>query len=327
MRGRKEIGGHLGDDLHRDSGFGFQRRGVDGVDRGQCGRKARQASVIGVQPQRADPLHGLQQRQQEQRIATRTDRNVLAGDSCRFRAARIDHNQCAASGQRLEPPRNTGRGHQAAVRGHRVGAEHEEIVGVVDVGDRQQELVPVHLRAGELMRPLVHGRSTEQVRRAQQAQQRREIRDMPEVVDIGIAQVSRHRRGAMGLLDRGQARTRQRERVVPADGAPTRTLAQHRHVQPVRVGFQIEDRIALRANMPLAEGIGGIAANRGQCAVLELQLQPADRLAQITRAIGSGAHGDAPGRGMPQADANPATPAAGEQKGVREHFRLKRVER
>ena len=97
-RGGEELGGDLGDDVHRDAGLGFQRCGVDGVDRGQCGIQSRQASCIGLHARRTDPLHGLQQRQQEQGIATRTDREVLAGDGGGFRAARIDHDQLAARG-------------------------------------------------------------------------------------------------------------------------------------------------------------------------------------------------------------------------------------
>ena len=170
---------------------------------------------------------------------------------------------------------------------------------MVDVGDRQQELVPVHLGTGELVRPLVHRRRAEDVRRAQEFQQRRQVGDMAEVVDIGIAQVSRHRRGAMRLLDRGELGARQREGLVPADRAPCRAFPQHRHVQAIRVGLQVEDRVAFRADMPLAERVGGIAADRRQRAVLELQFQAADRLAQVACAMGSGAHGMAPGRDVP----------------------------
>ena len=61
-------------------------------------------------------------------------------------AARVDDDHPATA--RLEgaqPVGEAGRGHQPAVRGHRVGAEHQEVRRAVDVGDRQQELVAVQL--------------------------------------------------------------------------------------------------------------------------------------------------------------------------------------
>ena len=52
-------------------------------------------------------------------------------------AARIDHDQLAAAGpERAQPAADVGRGHQAAVGGERVGAEHQQVVGPVYVGDR-----------------------------------------------------------------------------------------------------------------------------------------------------------------------------------------------
>ena len=41
--------------------------------------------------------------------------------------------------ERLQPPGDVGRGHQRAVRRVRVRAEHQEVVGAVDVGDRDRE--------------------------------------------------------------------------------------------------------------------------------------------------------------------------------------------
>ena len=43
-------------------------------------------------------------------------------------------------------------GHQAAVRGHRVAANTDEQVGIVDVRNRKQNLVTKHLQAGQHVR-------------------------------------------------------------------------------------------------------------------------------------------------------------------------------
>ena len=97
----------------------------------------------------------------------------------------------------LEPAGDAGRGHQAAVRGHRVGTEHQEIVGAIHVGDRQQELVAVHQPVHQLARPLVHRRRAEDVLRAQAAEQGGQVGDVAEMVDVGVAQVGADRVGAI----------------------------------------------------------------------------------------------------------------------------------
>ena len=54
-------------------------------------------------------------------------------------AARIDHHHLAAArANRVEPPEHVGRREQAALRRVRVGAEHEQVVGAVEVGDRER---------------------------------------------------------------------------------------------------------------------------------------------------------------------------------------------
>ena len=217
---------------------------------------------------------------------------MFAGDLRGLGAARIDHHQFAARGQRLEPLGDVRRGHQAAVGNHRIGAEHQEIIGAIDIGNRQQELVPVHRGVDELVRPLVDRRRAEQIRRAQCLEQCRQVGDVAEMVHVGIAQVHRDRACAVRLLHGGEFLAGQRESLVPADRLPLRAGTAHRLGQPVRVRFQVEHGIALGADMATAERIGRIAPDRGQLAVLELQVQPADGFTQGAGAIaGNAGHG------------------------------------
>ena len=218
---------------------------------------------------------------------------MLARDLRGFGAARIDHHQGAARSQGLQPLGDAGGSHQAAVGGDRVGAQHQEEVGAVDIRDRQQELVPVHARAGELVRPLVHRRGAVHVRRAQRLQQGGQVGDVAEVVDVRVAQVGSDSGRAVGLLQRSQARARQCEGVVPADRQPARALAAHRRVQPVGIGLQVEDGIALGADVAATEGIVRVAADRDRAVALQLQLEAADGLAQVAGPEHGCAHGDA----------------------------------
>jgi hypothetical protein len=55
--------------------------------------------------------------------------------------------------------------------------------------------------------------------------------------------------------------------------------------KPVRVGFQVEDRIALRTDVALTERIGRIAADGDELMVLVLELEATDGFAQGTGAV------------------------------------------
>ena len=60
-------------------------------------------------------------------------------------------------------PGPVGRGGQAAVGRERVGAEHEQVVGAVDVGHRHGEAAAEHEAGGDLLGPLVDGAGREDV--------------------------------------------------------------------------------------------------------------------------------------------------------------------
>ena len=111
------------------------------------------------QPARRHPAfreQRVQQRQEEERIAARTDEVVNVRQLGGLRAARVHHHQAAAAGpQRLEPERHPRRGHQAPVGHHRVRPEQEQEVGAVHVRDGKQKLVAEHEQRRQVMRELV----------------------------------------------------------------------------------------------------------------------------------------------------------------------------
>src|SRR5437660_940580 len=71
-------------------------------------------------------------------------------------AAGVDDDELAAPFPQLrKAPGDSARRHQTAVRGQGVRPQHEKKVGPVDVGHREEELVPEHLQRGEHVRELV----------------------------------------------------------------------------------------------------------------------------------------------------------------------------
>ena len=134
------------------------REGGNGAD-----RVAHGLEPVGERGEPAGPHQLLvEQRvehgEQQERVGAGPDRQVPVGESGGLGAPRIDHDQPpAARLHRLEPPLDAGRGHQAAVRGQRVRAEHEEVAGAVDVGHRHQELVAEHGQRREHVGELVDG--------------------------------------------------------------------------------------------------------------------------------------------------------------------------
>ncbi len=64
--------------------------------------------------------------------------DVLVGLLGGLGATRIDdHDLAAALAHAAQAPAHVGRGHDAAVRDHRIAAQAEEVVGAIDVGDRE----------------------------------------------------------------------------------------------------------------------------------------------------------------------------------------------
>ena len=153
---RGELARHPPDGVRGDAGDGRDRLGRERLrqllDRRdplrQLGEPAGRDQVLREED--------VDEREEQMRVGAGTDRMVLVGDLRRAAAARVDDDELpAARPQRLQPPAHVGRGHQRAVRGQRVRAEHQQVHRAVDVGDRDGERRAEHERAGDLLRPLV----------------------------------------------------------------------------------------------------------------------------------------------------------------------------
>jgi hypothetical protein len=98
---------------------------------------------------------------------------MLVCDRGGLRPSRVDDHKAASAGlQCADAVADAGRGHQAAVRGHRVATEAQKELCAIDVGDREQELVPEQLPRRQHVGQLVERGNRVAVARAQRRDQR-----------------------------------------------------------------------------------------------------------------------------------------------------------
>ena len=188
------------------------RRIVSGVDArlrgGRLGRERPRQLAHGVDPvgQLGEPAglgqalleQHVDEREQQVRVGAGPDRVVLVGGLGGAAAARVDDDELAAARlQRLQPAAHVGRGHQRAVRRERVGAEHQQVLRAVDVGDRDRQRRAVHQRVGDLLRPLVDRAGGEDAARAERLQQHAAVEQRREPVRRGVADVDADRVAAV----------------------------------------------------------------------------------------------------------------------------------
>ena len=93
---------------------------------------------------------------QPQGIGARTDGQVLVACRCRSGAHGIDHHDASlASSKFPESSRKIRRRHHRAVGHQRICSKDEEVVGAVDIGNRNRQRRAVHQRARDLFGHLI----------------------------------------------------------------------------------------------------------------------------------------------------------------------------
>ena len=130
----------------------------------------------------------VQQGHQEQGVAAGADGVVLAGVRGGLGAAGVEQHHAAAT--LADGPQafaHAGRGEDAAVTGERIGAQHQQEVGAVDVRDGQQQRMPEHLGGGVVVGQLVSAGRAEAVAGPQRFQERPGCQEGAAVVHAGVA--------------------------------------------------------------------------------------------------------------------------------------------
>ena len=218
----------------------------------------------------------VDQRCEQQRIGARTDEVVLVGELRRLAAPRVDHHDASAAlSNRGETRAHARSRHQAAARDHRIRADHQQVIGPVDVRHRYQEAASVHPVAGELLRKLVEGVGAEASARPQRRDQRVGEENRAQVVDDGLSQVDGGHIVTVLASHRQDPLRGEIQGLPPPDALPSLPGAPDRMAQTVGIFLQVLERRSLRADLTPAERVALVAANRGNPSVLHLHFDSA----------------------------------------------------
>jgi hypothetical protein len=196
-------------------------------------------------------------------------------------AARVDHHHLsAARADRVEPREQVGRGEQAPLRRVRVRAHHDQVVGAVEVGDRERPHPAEQERRRDVLRPLVDRARRVETLDPRHRRERGDIAREREVVRGRVADVDRDGIDAVSLDHRVQAALHLGERLVPGDLVEGVAAPDERGAQAVGVVVQLAERGALRADVALAPHIVLVRADLCDAAVLHGDLEAAHRLTE-----------------------------------------------
>ena len=259
-------GGKVARECAHHVGIHADRRG-HALRREPCRELAQLRDAISERlksPRLREPFgeHHLQQRQQQQRITARPDEVMRVGQRGRFGTSRIDHhNASAARPYRRESIGDAGRRHEAAVRHRRIGAEDQQMVGAVQIGDRDQQRMTEHHHRRDVRGQLVDRGRRVAVLRLECTQQVGHEEHRTERVHGGVAHIRGHRVPtvrALNVLDPVDCKS---QRFVPRDALPLRSHALHGMAHAIGIGVHVLQRHGLGADVSLAQGIGGVTAD------------------------------------------------------------------
>jgi hypothetical protein len=104
-------------------------------------------------------------------------------------------------------------------------------------------------------------------------------------VRVGIADVDGERVVAVALAQRREPGVDRGERLVPGHFAKAVLGSEQRRAHAIAIPFEVLQRGALRAEVAVAEHVVAVAAHQRDVTTFDVQLEPARRLAEMTRAV------------------------------------------
>ena len=206
-----------------------------------------------------------------------------------------DHHPAATALECLESPTEVRHGHQAAVGGHRIGANADEQVGAVDVRYREENLVPEHFQAGQHVGQLVVGGGGEPVLGTQGPEEWHGSHQRAVIVYVGVAEVSANTVAAVLFAYPVQSAGHQVKGFVPLHFLPAVGGAPYRFAQALRVFVEVLEGDGLGADVAMAQRIVLVTLDGGDVAILDLDGHAAHGFTQMAgTVVGAVFHGVSP---------------------------------
>jgi hypothetical protein len=234
----------------------------------------------------------VRHRREEECVGAGADRDVPVGEFGGAGAARVDHGEGAAAGlERLEPAGEVGGGAQTPVGLQGVGADEEQMAGVVQVRHGDRVGVAEEQSAGDVLGHLVDRGRGEDAVGAEAGEQHRRVEGAGHGVHVGVAEDDSHRVRAVPLDDGADAGGDRVEGLLPGGLAQLAVPAHEGAAQPVGVAVEGAEGGALGADEPLAEHIVAVTACTGDPGALDGERQPAGGLAQGADSQSGAGHG------------------------------------
>ena len=221
-------------------------------------------------------------RQQQRRVATGPDEDVLVRQPRGLGTTRIDrHHLSAARPQVAQARLHVRCGEEAPLRDGGVGADAEEEVGAIDVRNRNGPHVSVQVVRGGKARRGVLRAGAGPVARSECLGERTDDHRRAVVVNDRIADVQSDRVRPVAPADVLQPRGDHLERLIPGDLAKAAAVAPQRAVQPVGIGVDVGDGDPLRADEAARDRVLVVRPHGKDAPVLHLEFQPTTRFAQV----------------------------------------------
>ncbi len=163
----------------------------------------------------------VDQRHQPIRIGAGHDRKMFRRVLRRLRATRVHHHERAPFAYRFESAGHVGRREQAAVRHVRVRAEHQQVVGAVEIRQREHVGPAPHQAGADVLRHLIDRRRREDVGACHRGHHRADIELSAEIVRVRVAEHRAERLATMRLDDRSEPTFDLGKGLVPGCFLPT----------------------------------------------------------------------------------------------------------
>ena len=249
--------------------------------------------VIG-QPAQIDQLlvkQDVYEGEQQYAVGAGAHGDVSVGHLGGAGPVRIQHDQpAAAPTQRLESASEIGRGRQAPVGHQRVGADDDEVVGAIEIGNRECQGVAVQIAAGDVFGHLIQRAGREDRPGAQGTDDGGAVERTGDGVGIRIAHVDPDRGPAGGGDHPAQSCGDGGEGLRPSGFDEFAVVADHRVGQSVGVVVEFGEAGPLRADVSVAEHVVAVPACTADPVVVDAQHQSAGGFTQGTDAQGGTAH-------------------------------------